>query len=549
MTSVLQDSPSTYAQVSASRRSVDWIVISLLLIGAGLRLFQYLVRSSFWGDELAIISNVTSRHLLNLVTYPLARAQMAPSGFLALLKVVIGVGGTSECSFRFIPLLSSLLALPLFAKLARKCLSRPAMLLALAAFAVSPPLIRYAAQVKPYASDVALCLLCLLAAHSWLTQKSRLNALWLGLAGAVAIWFSYPVMFVLASIGLIALWRCATRWSAGRSRQTAVVFGLWLLAAGPLALVERHRLSPGTHAFMLSFWSNWLMPYDKGLYAIREYIVRLGRDCLSDFLHLPRWPVFLVLLVIGLVRLVRRSRTQNTALIVLPILLALLASLLRIYPFSGRLILFLVPNFFLSLSAGVEQIVEVVSRLGPVATWRSPLTAFVFLAAALPVCALPLLRAGPPFHNSETKPMIAYLGEHRHDGDAIYVHNMAWGAYLFYGPRFELHKDEAIETSPWNALGPKPQVILRDLDRFRGRPRVWVLFGGGYPVESSCAVKYLRSIGICLDRQSSFNSNLYLFDLSASEHSRYRSAADFLSHELSDPACAYGTSNPIGPQH
>ena len=188
---------------------------------------------------------------------------MAPSGFLVLLKVVIDVAGTGEYGFRFIPQLGSLLALPLFAKLARKCLSLPAMLLAPGAFALSPPLIRYAAEVKPYASDVALCLLCLLAAHSWLTQESPLNALWLGLAGAVAIWFSYPVMFVLASIGLIALLRCATRWSAGLSRQTSVVFGLWLVAAGPLALVERHGLSPGTHAIMLLFWSNWLMHMTK----------------------------------------------------------------------------------------------------------------------------------------------------------------------------------------------------------------------------------------------------------------------------------------------
>lgn len=60
---------------------------------------------------------------------------MAPSGFLVLLKVVIDVAGTGEHSFRFIPLLGPLLALPLFAKLARKCLSRPAMLLALGAFA------------------------------------------------------------------------------------------------------------------------------------------------------------------------------------------------------------------------------------------------------------------------------------------------------------------------------------------------------------------------------------------------------------------------------
>jgi hypothetical protein len=548
---------SSHAESAKSWHGIDWAVILLVALGAGLRLFQYFARASLWGDEISVVLNVSQRGVLDLVIHPLASDQMAPSGFVLCLKLMANFFGAGEYSLRFIPLLSSLVALPLFANFSRKFLSRPAMLLALGAFALSPPMIRYAAQVKPYSSDVAISLLCLLAALSYFEGESPKKARYLAAVGAAGVWFSYPAIFVVASIGFIVVARAAVRWYSRNDKHqrdsaggagAVLVLAMWIISVGALALLERHRLSTTTHSFMLAFWANWLMPHDLTLAAAISYLTRLGRDCLHYFLYLPKWWAFFVLLLIGAIHLVRR--TQSGLLIIVPVISVLVASMLRIYPFSGRLILFLVPNLYVLIAAGIEAAISVALSLALgfanfSKNWRVPLQVGAFSIAAVAMCVWPLRALPPPYYNSETKPLISYLGQHRRSGDAIYVHNMAWGAYLFYGPEFGLTPDEAVETSP----GPRPFVILNDLDRFRGRSRVWILFGGGYPVEASCTLKYLDSIGVRLDHQAAFNASVYLYDLTDRAGIKYRTADDFFSNSRFDTACANDMANPIGPQN
>ncbi|MGC2638467.1 MAG: hypothetical protein WA294_14880 [Acidobacteriaceae bacterium] len=477
---------------------------------------------------------------------------MAPSGFLLGLKAVVAIAGANEYTLRLIPLLSSLLALPLFAALSRRYLSRPAMLLALGAFAACPPLIRHAAQVKPYSSDVAICVLCLLAAHWWMAAQSPRNAARLALAGALGMWFSYPVMFVLATIGVVALVRCGTRFSPARIRQTGAVVATWCLSFGAVAALERLRYSPATHSFMTAFWADWLMPHDRNLHSVSAYLARIVRDCLSDFLRLPKWPVFLALLVAGSIWLVRRN--GNAALIIGPVLLTLAASMLGVYPFSGRLILFLVPVLMILIAAGFEAAISYTLGYPPFRKERIPAwaEAAVWAGATLILCVWPLRNVHPPYRDSETKPMIAYLGAHRRAGDGIYVHDMAWLQFVFYGPWFGLRTDEATAMTPTPisssaALGPKPLVILKDLDSFRGQSRVWILFGGGYPVEASCAVWYLDSIGTQLDHQKAFNASLYLYDLSGAGR-QLPVAEVWFAGSRSAPACNSDKTRAVGPQ-
>ena len=68
---------------------VDKPVFLLLALGAVLRIGQYLAGTSLWGDELAVVLNVTSKHTSTLLAEPLNDCQVAPSGFLILLKLLV----------------------------------------------------------------------------------------------------------------------------------------------------------------------------------------------------------------------------------------------------------------------------------------------------------------------------------------------------------------------------------------------------------------------------------------------------------------------------
>src|SRR5262249_18445539 len=136
---------------------------------------------------------------------PLERQQGAPLGYLFASKLLVSLFGASEWVLRLPAFLGSLPALGLFAWVVGRTLPRPAGLVALGLFAVSPHLVAYTAEAKQYSTDVAVALgllaLALPALQGQPLSVDRLLAL-TG-AGAVAVWCSHPALFVLAGLGTV----------------------------------------------------------------------------------------------------------------------------------------------------------------------------------------------------------------------------------------------------------------------------------------------------------------------------------------------------------
>src|SRR5215470_3081670 len=78
----------------------ELIIGLLLLLGAGLRLWQYLGNPGLWMDELAVANNVLTRPLAVLLREPLADGQIAPPGFLIAVRAAVVAFGPSEYALR-----------------------------------------------------------------------------------------------------------------------------------------------------------------------------------------------------------------------------------------------------------------------------------------------------------------------------------------------------------------------------------------------------------------------------------------------------------------
>jgi uncharacterized membrane protein len=128
------------------------VVLLVLATGAVLRVLQYARARSLWLDEAMLANNVIELPLTQLM--PPHLFKVAPFGFLAAEKLVISILGTSELAFRLIPLLAGLGSLVLLHVATREILGGHERLLALASFALSPPLIFYASEAKSDSSDV-----------------------------------------------------------------------------------------------------------------------------------------------------------------------------------------------------------------------------------------------------------------------------------------------------------------------------------------------------------------------------------------------------------
>ena len=139
------DDPKAAGRSPARGRNL--LIPALIAIGIALRVWQYLADMSFWFDELSIARNIHERSLATLLSQPLGYDQIAPPGFIALVKLSTLLFGRSEMALRLFPFLCGIASLFLFWRLAARALDGVAVPIAVALFAIGIPFIRYTAEL------------------------------------------------------------------------------------------------------------------------------------------------------------------------------------------------------------------------------------------------------------------------------------------------------------------------------------------------------------------------------------------------------------------
>src|ERR1700722_6367862 len=73
---------------------------ALVLLGVGLRLWEYIFNRSLYLDEILLTRSIVGMPLRELLTKPLLMDQVAPRGFLLIERLVVIVFGPSEVALR-----------------------------------------------------------------------------------------------------------------------------------------------------------------------------------------------------------------------------------------------------------------------------------------------------------------------------------------------------------------------------------------------------------------------------------------------------------------
>ena len=452
-----------------------WAWLAVLAAGLAMRLWQYLGNPSLWLDELALAEDVLHLPLRALLTRPLPLDQIAAPGFLAALKASAVWLGTGEPALRAFPFLCALASVPLFAALARRVQPAWTALFSLSAFGLLPLLVSWSASVKQYSTDVAVSLAVMLAALWALERGAGARALAAAAVGAAAPWLSHPAAFTVAGCGAVLLAESLPRRGRAARPALAVVAGVWALGAGGAAALARSLLTPETRDYMSRFWSPSLPD--------------AGR---------------LALLALGALLLLRRG-LPTAAVPLAPVVVTLLASAAHAYPFSGRAVLFIVPVFVLAAGEAVALLAE---GLGAVRVPR---------AAAAAVLVLALLAALahnlPVYRREEMRPLMERLAGRLRGGDAIYVYYGAARGFRFYAPRAGI---DATRAAIGECHRGDTRAYLRELDAFRGDPRLWVVIA--HPTthlrEAPSIRGYLERIGVVRERLAETGASAELYDLS-----------------------------------
>ncbi|MEM8739506.1 MAG: glycosyltransferase family 39 protein [Planctomycetota bacterium] len=440
------------------------------------------------GDEAMLLLNIVELDVLDYAG-PLKHYQIAPFGFMAMVRAAIALFGLSEWSVRLVPALAAAASLPLFAVMVRRLCAPLAGLLVTAGFVGSQEWILQACRVKPYTLDVFLTLVMLMIGLRLLDRRCS----WRAAAGAAVVaavgtWCSVAFYLVLPAVGLFLL---ASRfWGpARRDWLRLITIGLVGAAAGAVHYFWVLKVQEGagdTAQYMSAFWARGFLPVP--FLDPRRFAVRLQLSA-GDATQLALPGLVLGLALLGLAAAVAQ-RSARGLLIAAPLLLASLASMLWVYPLAHRLALFIAPSLYLLLAWGLTTVQRSVGgRLGVVA---------VLIAGAL-MLSKPFDGRGQAIFEDDLAPVLRQVHAQLEPDQRIYLYYGGENTYDFYAKHLapELAFDENRLTRGQshrdNWLGFDDEI--RTLAQTPGE--VWLVFSHVTPFSGVDERKYFR---LLLDR-------------------------------------------------
>jgi hypothetical protein len=267
------------------------------------------------------------------------------------------------------------------------------------------------------------------------------------------------------------------------------------------------------HEGLLAYWSAGYIPHDRtAVVWLGGALHRIYTDYGSMWLPLP--DVAVLATVLGLVWLWRHNRLV-LAVCTLPVLAALTAAGLHRFPFSDRLVLFLVPLVVLLIGAGAQAVFDAILP------GRRCVAVVMLLLLLGPTAVRASYYVAVPHHREELKPVLAFVRDRAQPGDVMYVFDLSAVPLRYYRDRFGLGPDIFNLARTRCVFGkhvePTEDAYAAELGPLRGNARVWVLLSHtgalGGPDEGKIISAVLDRMGRRLDEHRARGARVLLYDL------------------------------------
>ena len=480
--------------VESSIKSNKYNLFLVLILSAGLllRLFHFFSNRSLWLDEGYLSSSLLRMNYHELAAGYLDYQQKAPIGFLWIVKFFVNVLGKNEYALRMVSLLTGIFSLLFFIPVARFFLKGYGFILALTLLAFAPAIIYHTVEIKQYSTELFCTIMAFYLLIKYKDCKTYTQAFYWGGYGAILLWFSYPVVFLLAGFGMaLSLYYILKRkWNL--LFLNAIPFLIWFFSflTNYLLFIQKTKGAKWV-VYWFSFYDNFMPLPPKSLADLSWYVVNIYRmldypmGLLWDFMNvssnvlinslfkMPVLPIFFIFS--GIYAFYKLSKQQFLVLLV-PVGIVLLASGLRLYPLTERFWIFIVPVFIILLAKGFESI-----RL-----------------KKLKIMVFALILIGPFYQSfssvlhsekfymhkkSFQKEMFNYINSNFEKDDAVYVYWNELPGYKVY-KTIENYKYSAVEghdfRSASKSFADYNKHLKMDFKEFAGNKRVWLVFNNKY---------------------------------------------------------------------
>jgi len=484
----------------------------MIAIGVVLRLIQYSLNRSLWLDESLLALNIVNKTFIELLG-PLDYYQVAPIGFLFIQKIILLLLGNSEYVLRLFSLIAGVASLFLLYHLARRCIREEGALIAVGLFSLSGHLIYYSSEVKQYSSDVTVTLL-LLAVIIYIRQKkfTNLSIVFFGAIGGIAVWFSLPSVFVLAGAGCTLSVFSLVRRDWSTNNRLLITYFIWLMSFVIFYLIYSRNISTNLEKQQF-FWDYNFMPFPPLSISDVKWYGKTFFDIFKSPLSLPLPGLGAIAFLLGAVSIFSRDK-QLFFILLSPVFFVLFASALHLYPFTGRLITFIVPSILLFIGESVVFLGENTKNYSGVI--KIILVGLLFFGPLTTAASHTVKKTGYAIMpNEDIKSVMKYVKEYKKQDDVLYLYCFSVYPFWYYSERYGFTNTAYIRgiysTHDWNKY-------LDDVQKLRGNKRVWLIFSHTYKLKGSgdmtFILNHLDCFGTRLDSFKSVGAEVYLYDLS-----------------------------------
>lgn len=432
------------------------ILLAFIIVALGifLRTYVYFQNVSFFGDEGALISKFYDKSYLDLF-FPLGDYQQAPPFFLIISKFILMRFGINEIMLRIIPYLSSIASVILFYMLCLKIFrSKLTILVALFLFSINLHLVEFAQILKPYSSDVFFSILAMFVVFN--IQFDKLDdkkVLYLSLLTIISFWFSYPMVIIAGSFGIVFLAKSFLLKNAEYIKRS--VLFLIINLAGLFLYYFTNLYGSGDSKKLHDAWANMYGFFPNSYHEISS---------LSNFLFhiesLNGLILILILFVLGLFFLFKKDNFKFW-IVVSPMVTVIIAAALGIYPAAERLVTFLIPNLLIVLVASLEVVDFKKSTVLSILL-VSFFSLFLYMTELLPY-HINFIKSKASYEKSLAREYVAILKKESIDKDSIiYVNAPSHESFTVYSRGSSLAMQKIINedwVNPLRTLNSLPHGV------------------------------------------------------------------------------------------
>jgi len=368
-------------------------------------------------------------------------------------------------------------------------------------FSITLSLLYYSSAVKQYSTDVLITIIILYSSFTLSFNKKRSLIIY-AIIGGAAIWFSNVSIITLFVTGIYFLY-----FEGYRNKNYKILFPFLFWAISFFIYYYFFFHNHPAKEEMQNFWEKSFLPLNPFSSDFYRFLFKATKDIYGSLLGFHHfWAIPLIISLSG-IRFMLKYRNYTLLYFCLaPIVLHLFISGLKLYPFSGRQILYIVPLVILLYSIGLNYLFEVASKKIP----RLPnfLLILPVLIMVYPICSK------FPIKIEEIKYSLNYIEKNIKKDEAIYVYYKANRALSFYKETgvFDINNTIIVGTSHRNKNHEYDNELLNL------KEKVWLLFSHVYEKnkkgdEEEYIVNFLLSRGSeLLDVKIYKGSSVYYID-------------------------------------